>query len=48
MAYAGSKGWYVQELRKMGITKHPVDKRKLESHKTFELRNLYFEIKSRT
>jgi len=41
MAYHGSKGWYIQELKKVGITKHPVGKKKLELYKTFELRNLY-------
>lgn len=44
MAYEGSKGWYIQELKKLGITKHPIEKRKLELYKTFEVRNLYFEI----
>ncbi len=43
MAYQYSKGWYLQELKKMGIYHHPVDKRKLESYKTFVIRNLYFE-----
>ncbi|MGG3470109.1 YflJ family protein [Neobacillus pocheonensis] len=43
MAYQGSKGWYVQELKKIGITKHPVERRKIELYKTFILRNLYLE-----
>jgi hypothetical protein len=43
MAYQGSKGWYVQKLKEAGITKHPVELRKIELFKTFVLRNLYFE-----
>lgn len=43
MAFKGSKGWYVQQLKQMGITKHPVELKKLELFKTFILRNLYFE-----
>lgn len=42
MAFEGSKGWYVAELKKLGITKHPVDSRKLELHKGHVLQNLYF------
>lgn len=41
MAYQGSKGWYVQELKKMGVFRHPIGKKKLEQYKTYELRNLY-------
>ncbi|MGA9225523.1 MAG: DUF2639 domain-containing protein [Mesobacillus sp.] len=44
MAYDGSKGWYIKELKKMGLTKHPIDKRKLELYKTFVVRSLYFEL----
>ncbi|MEH7884889.1 DUF2639 domain-containing protein [Bacillus sp. JJ1609] len=44
MAYEGSKGWYIKELKKMGITKHPIEKRKLELYKTFVVRSLYFEL----
>ncbi|MDF0729066.1 YflJ family protein [Cytobacillus sp. S13-E01] len=44
MAYHGSKGWYVQQLKLNGVNKHPVDRRKLESYKTSTLRNLYFEL----
>jgi intergrase/recombinase len=43
MAYQFSKGWYLQELKKMGISHHPLEKRKLENYKTFVVRNLYFE-----
>lgn len=44
MAYEGSKGWYIKELKKMGITKHPIEKRKLELYKTFVVRSLFFEL----
>ena len=43
MAYQGSKGWYVQQLKQIGITKHPVELKKLELYKTFVVRNLYFD-----
>lgn len=43
MAYQFSKGWYLQELKKMGVNYHPIEKRKLENYKTFVVRNLYFE-----
>jgi len=44
MAYEGTKGWYIQELKKLGVTKHPVEKRKLELYKTFVVRNLYLDM----
>jgi hypothetical protein len=44
MAYEGSKGWYIHELKKIGVTKHPVEKRKLELYKTFVVRNLYLDM----
>jgi len=44
MAYEGSKGWYIKELKKIGITKHPIEKRKLELYKTFVVRSLFFEL----
>ncbi|MGM0923450.1 MAG: YflJ family protein [Bacillota bacterium] len=44
MAYYGSKGWYVKKLREMGITKHPIERRKLKLYKTYVLRNLYFRF----
>lgn len=44
MAYPGSKGWYVGELKKLGISKHPIERRKLELYKTYIVRNLYKEI----
>ncbi|AFI27396.1 MULTISPECIES: YflJ family protein [Bacillus] len=34
----GSKGWYVAELKKQGITHH--EGRKLQSYKTYFLANL--------
>ncbi|MCM3355848.1 MULTISPECIES: YflJ family protein [Bacillus] len=34
----GSKGWYVAELKKQGITKY--EGRKLQSYKTYFLANL--------
>ncbi|MGR3764690.1 DUF2639 domain-containing protein [Rossellomorea sp. NS-SX7] len=43
MSYQYSKGWYIKELKKLGINYHPVEKRKLENYKTFVVRNLYFE-----
>lgn len=43
MAYPGSKGWYVKQLKENGILHHPVDRKKLETYKTAELRRLYFE-----
>ncbi|MFB6466159.1 DUF2639 domain-containing protein [Cytobacillus sp. Hz8] len=35
MAYPGSKGWYVQKLKELGVSKHPVDRKKLELYKTY-------------
>ncbi|WP_243291824.1 DUF2639 domain-containing protein [Bacillus sp. FJAT-47783] len=43
MAYKGSKGWYIEQLKLRGIRKHPEDHRKLEQYKTHVLRNLYFK-----
>jgi hypothetical protein len=43
VAYQGSKGWYIQKLKEMGINKHPVDSRKIELYKTYIVRNLYIE-----
>ncbi|MFE8695842.1 DUF2639 domain-containing protein [Cytobacillus sp. FJAT-53684] len=44
MAYKGSKGWYIQKLKETGISKHPIELRKLELYKTFIVRNLYLEL----
>ncbi|WP_084279258.1 YflJ family protein [Anoxybacteroides tepidamans] len=41
MAYFGSKGWLVQQLKEMGIRRHPVERRKLETYKTSVLYGLY-------
>lgn len=41
MAYYGSKGWYVNKLREIGLTRHPIERKKLKLYKTFVLRNLY-------
>lgn len=46
MAFRGSKGWFIQELKKMGISKHPIERKKLELYKTYLIRNLYWEITS--
>lgn len=43
MAYPGSKGWYIKELKRLGISKHPIEQRKLELYKTFIVRNLFLE-----
>ncbi|WP_082892563.1 DUF2639 domain-containing protein [Rossellomorea aquimaris] len=48
MAYQYSKGWYIQELKNMGIYYHPTEKRKLENYKTFVVRNLYFEKRAKS
>jgi hypothetical protein len=39
MAYVGSKGWYISELKSVGITK--LDGRKLEVLKTHQVAKLY-------
>ena len=44
MAYPGSKGWYVKQLKENGILHHPVDRKKLEVYKTAILRKLYFDL----
>lgn len=41
MSYIGSKGWYVAKLKELGVTKHPIERRKLELYKTYILRQLY-------
>jgi len=43
MAHVGSKGWYISELKRMGIRKHPIGRKKLELYRTSEIRNLYLE-----
>ncbi|MFX3625155.1 MAG: YflJ family protein [Ectobacillus sp.] len=39
MAYLYSKGWYIQQLKAAGITKH--EQKKLETYRTHVLANLY-------
>ncbi|MGM9922935.1 MAG: DUF2639 domain-containing protein [Bacillus sp. (in: firmicutes)] len=43
MAYKHSKGWYLAQLKQIGITKHPVEQKKLELYKTFIVRKLYYK-----
>lgn len=38
-----SKGWYIARLKEKGIHTHPLFKKKLESYKTYVVRNLYIE-----
>ncbi|GAB1795450.1 hypothetical protein PMEGAS228_19680 [Priestia megaterium] len=42
MAHIYSKGWFVQQLKAANISK--IDGRKLESYKTYILRNLHAEL----
>ncbi|WP_241680089.1 DUF2639 domain-containing protein [Metabacillus mangrovi] len=41
MAYKGSKGWYISELKKAGISRHPTEQRKLELYKTHIIRKIW-------
>lgn len=34
MAYFGSKGWLIQQLKEAGIRYHPVERKKLETYRT--------------
>ncbi|MGE6376320.1 DUF2639 domain-containing protein [Peribacillus muralis] len=45
MAYAFSKGWFIQQLKAGGISYHPIEKKKLELYKTHILRRLYEDLK---
>ncbi|GKU80883.1 DUF2639 domain-containing protein [Niallia sp. NCCP-28] len=45
MAYYGTKGWYISRLKELGISKHPIEHKKLETYKTYIIRNLYYETK---
>ena len=45
MAHQYSKGWFIQQLKTAGIRYHPIERRKLELYKTFELRRLYEDTK---
>ncbi|OIJ08699.1 DUF2639 domain-containing protein [Anaerobacillus arseniciselenatis] len=40
--HIGSKGWYVNELKKLGV--RYIDGKKIERFKTFVLANLYDEL----
>jgi hypothetical protein len=44
MVHIYSKGWFIQQLKNQGITKHPIERRKLELYKTYVLRNLYTQF----
>lgn len=44
MAHIYSKGWFIQQLKQAGITRHPVERRKLKLYKTYVVRNLYVEF----
>lgn len=44
MAHLGSKGYYVAELKKAGILKHPREKKSLKKYNTTELRALFFDL----
>lgn len=39
--HKSSKGWYMNELKKIGITKHPVDKKHLAHYRTPALARLF-------
>lgn len=39
MAHIYSKGWFIQQLKSVGISKY--EERKLETYKTHVLANLY-------
>jgi hypothetical protein len=41
MAHFGSKGWLVKQLKEAGVTRHPIDRRKLEVYKASTLFRLY-------
>lgn len=43
--YYGSKGWYVHELKKLGIRHY--EGRKLESYRGHVLRNLWLDVKEK-
>lgn len=44
MAHYGSKGYYVAELKKAGVLKHPREKKSLKKYNTTELQSLYFNL----
>ncbi|CAM4157231.1 DUF2639 domain-containing protein [Geobacillus sp. FSL K6-0789] len=48
MAHFGSKGWLVAELKKAGIARHPVGRKKIETYKAAELYGLYRKYVQKT
>ncbi len=44
MAYQGSKGWYIAKLKEFGVNRHPIELRKLELYKTYEVRKIYQQV----
>ncbi|KJE27080.1 UNVERIFIED_ORG: uncharacterized protein DUF2639 [Anoxybacillus amylolyticus] len=48
MAHFGSKGWLVAELKKAGIARHPVGRKKIETYKATELYGLYRKYVQKT
>ncbi|MFE8702036.1 DUF2639 domain-containing protein [Cytobacillus sp. FJAT-54145] len=44
MAYPGSKGWYVQKLKDLGVNRHPTERKRIELYKMYVVRNLYLEL----
>lgn len=43
-----SKGWFVVELKKLGVLKHPQTKKSLKIYDTVTLRQLHAEAVART
>lgn len=41
--YTYSKGWYVKELKELGVTKHPLNHDHLSKYKLHVLRTIYIE-----
>ncbi|KXG09366.1 DUF2639 domain-containing protein [Anoxybacillus rupiensis] len=41
MAHFGSKGWLVQQLKDIGIRRHPIGQKKVEAYKASVLYGLY-------
>jgi hypothetical protein len=41
MAHFRSKGWLVKHLKEAGVTRHPIELRKLEIYKASVLYGLY-------
>ncbi|MEC2056560.1 DUF2639 domain-containing protein [Peribacillus psychrosaccharolyticus] len=43
MAHTYSKGWYIQQLKTIGVTKHPIERKKLELYRTHVIRKIYLD-----